>query len=247
MYTAAEATARIRDVIDAAAGAESVSEGDDDQAAQRRAVAAAAANLRAVAEHAARTLREILDVAATRCGDGRRAASRLVQALIVLELRADPLGRDVRLLLAVEPADAVMLLAVLDGEDAIAEHRSQAIQLAGDLLSDIRAGTWPPADAASASDLELTFADAATFLERFFPAASGAIAERAAALPAAQLPGRPAHQQRRQHLGTVGQIWHQPGATPRHRGGWPSGGSSPRGRRLRTRARRSADAQHRRW
>ena len=46
--------------------------------------------------------------------------------------------------MAVEPADTVTLLAVLDGEDAITEHRAQAIELAGDLLTDIRAGDWPP-------------------------------------------------------------------------------------------------------
>jgi hypothetical protein len=104
----------------------------------------------------------------------------------VLELRADALGRDVRLLLAIEPPDTVTVLAVLDGEDAIDEHRHQAIQLAGDLLTDIRAGDWPPADALDAADLEVTFADSATFRSRFFPTDSGAIAERAAVLGVAQ-------------------------------------------------------------
>jgi phage shock protein A len=104
----------------------------------------------------------------------------------VLELRADALGRDVRLLMAVEPADTVTLLAVLDSEDAITEHRAQAIELAGDLLTDIRAGDWPPADALDAADLAVTFADSATFLARFFPADTGAIVERAAVLAAAQ-------------------------------------------------------------
>jgi phage shock protein A len=104
----------------------------------------------------------------------------------VLELRADALGRDVRLLMAIEPADTVTLLAVLDGEEAIAEHHDQAIQLAGDLLADIRAGDWPPADALDAADLEVTFADPSTFLARFFPADTGAIAERAAILGVAQ-------------------------------------------------------------
>jgi hypothetical protein len=183
MYTAARATARIRDAIDAATGAESVPERDDELAAQRRAVAKAEADLRAVAEHAARTLRQILDIAGSGTDEGRQPASAVVD---VLELRADALGRDVRLLLAIEPADAVMLLAVLDGEDAIAEHRAQAIELAGHLLADIQAGDWPPADALSATDLEMTFADSATFLARFFPADTGAIAERADALSVAQ-------------------------------------------------------------
>ncbi len=50
MYTAAEATARIRDATEAAVGSGSVPERDDALAAQRRAVNAAEANLHAVAE-----------------------------------------------------------------------------------------------------------------------------------------------------------------------------------------------------
>jgi hypothetical protein len=75
---------------------------------------------------------------------------------------------------------------VLDGEEAIAEHRAQAIRLAGDLLTDIRAGDWPPPDADGPADTEVTFADSATFLARFFPGDDGAIAARAADLAAAQ-------------------------------------------------------------
>ena len=185
MYTAAQATARIRDATEAATGTGSVPGRDDPLAAQRQAVNAAEANLHAVAEHAARTLREILELAgpAARNDEDRQPASA---AADVLELRADALGRDVRLLLAIEPADTITLLAVLDGEDAIEEHRHQAIQLAGDLLTDIRAGDWPPADALDAADLAVTFPDLATFLARFFPADTGAVAERAAVLAAAQ-------------------------------------------------------------
>jgi len=78
------------------------------------------------------------------------------------------------------------LLAVLDGADAIAAHRAQAIRLAGDLLTDVRAGDWPPADADAPADTEVTFADSATFLARFFPTQAGAIAAHAASLTAAR-------------------------------------------------------------
>jgi len=80
----------------------------------------------------------------------------------------------------------VTLLAVLDGEEAITEHRAQAIRLAGDLLTDVRAGDWPPAHPDSAADTEVTFADSATFLARFFPERASAIAAGATALAAAR-------------------------------------------------------------
>ena len=104
----------------------------------------------------------------------------------LLELRADPLGRDVRLLLAVEPAGTITLLAVLDGADAVAEYRTQAIELAGDLLADVRGGYWPPEEARRAADRAVMFADPASFLARFFPADSGVIRERAAGVATAR-------------------------------------------------------------
>jgi hypothetical protein len=161
MYTAAEASVRIRAAFGDEISAEEIPADD------------AETRLQASADQ----LRKL------------HAPSQSAATADVLELRADALGRDVRLLLALEPADTVTVLAVLDGEDAIDEHRYQAIQLAGDLLTDIRAGDWPPADALDAADLEVTFADSATFLARFFPADTGAIAERADALGVAQTLG----------------------------------------------------------
>jgi phage shock protein A len=185
MYTAAEATVRVQDAIEAASFKRHGPEGDNELAAQQQAVDAAEDHLREVAAQAARTLQRILDAAGPDAAiNERRQPAGPVAGL--LELRADPLGRDVRFLMALEPAGTITLLAVLDGEDAIAEHRTQAIRLAGDLLTDIRAGDWPPAQAEGPADLEATFADAATFLARFFPADSGAIARRAADLAAAQ-------------------------------------------------------------
>jgi phage shock protein A len=165
MYTAAEASLRLRETFTDEIAA-------DDIAADEISADGAAAEARLQA--AADELR--------RLHEPRRTPA----TADILELHADALGRDVRLLLAIEPADTVTVLAVLDGEDAIDEHRYQAIQLAGDLLTDIRAGDWPPADALDAADLEVTFADSATFLARFFPADAGAIAERADALGVAQ-------------------------------------------------------------
>jgi hypothetical protein len=195
MYTAAEASLRIHDVVEKVAaetvtvyrlvepGDRPAQSEDDDLAELNRAVEAAEAQLEAVATEACQTLRSITEEAGHRLGHVRSPAQPIAG---LLELRADPLGRDVRLLLALEPADTVTLLAVLDGEDAISEHRAQAIRLAGDLLTDIRAGDWPPKDADGPADLEVTFADSATFLARFFPTQASAIAARAAGLATAR-------------------------------------------------------------
>lgn len=104
----------------------------------------------------------------------------------LLELRADPLGGDIRLLFAFEPADAATLLAVLEGEGAIRVHRETALSLAGDLLADIRTGTWPPSEPDGAGDVEVAFANSAAFLDRFFPGESGALRQRAAAWASAE-------------------------------------------------------------
>jgi phage shock protein A len=195
MYTAAEASLRIHDVVETVAaetvtvhrlvepGDRPAQSEDDDLAELNRALEAAEANLQAVATEAYQTLRSLTVEAGQRPGHARSSTQPLAG---LLELRADPLGRDVRLLLALQPADTVTLLAVLDGEDAIAEHQAQAIELAGGLLTDIRAGAWPPDDAISPGDREVAFADSATFLARFFPSDSDVIAERADALSAAQ-------------------------------------------------------------
>lgn len=108
----------------------------------------------------------------------------------LLELHADPLGTDARILLAVEPADTVTLLAVLDGSAAVSEHRHLAISLAGELLTELRATGWPrDQDGAdrpgSGHSAELTFADAAAFLATYFPGSAAGVKRRAAALAAA--------------------------------------------------------------
>ena len=112
-------------------------------------------------------------------GSGQPAPASFAPGL--LELRADPLGSDIRLLFAVEPADTVTVLAVLEGERAIQVHRDKALRLASELLTEIRSGQWPPADAASPADTELVFAGSAAFLDRFFASSADAIRRRAAA------------------------------------------------------------------
>jgi hypothetical protein len=195
MYTAAEASLRIHDAVEtataeSASAAERIARYSPDQAPRpaddevselNRALEAAEAQLQAVATEAYQTLSSIADRA------GRHVQSGPAQPVAgLLELRADPLGRDVRLLCALEPADTVTLLAVLDGKDAITEHRAEAIRLAGDLLTDIRAGEWPPDDADDPADTEVTFDASAMFLARFFPTQSSVIAARAVGLGAAR-------------------------------------------------------------
>lgn len=94
----------------------------------------------------------------------------------LLELRADPLASDIRILLAVEPAGTVTVLAVLEGAEAASDHGADAVKLASDLLTEIRQDGWPP-------DVgEVALEDSGTFLARFFPADDGGIPRRAAVL-----------------------------------------------------------------
>ena len=94
----------------------------------------------------------------------------------LLELRADPLGSEIRILLAVEPAGTVTLLAVLEGPEAASDHGADAVKLASDLLTEIRQDGWPP-------DVgEVALEDSGAFLATFFPADDGSIPRRAAVL-----------------------------------------------------------------
>jgi phage shock protein A len=99
-----------------------------------------------------------------------RAAEQRLRALAapepaegLLELRADVSGSGIRILLAVEPADTVTLVAVLEGPEAVSEHSAEAIRLASALLTEIREEGWP-ADVG-----EVTFDDSGALLARFCP------------------------------------------------------------------------------
>ena len=108
----------------------------------------------------------------------------------LLELHADPVGTDIRILLGVEPADTVTLLAVLDSPAAVSEHRALAVKLAGELLAELRTDGWPepeagPDQADAAAAAELTFDDAGAFLARYFPDSEADLRRRSASLAAA--------------------------------------------------------------
>lgn len=148
-YTAAEAQLRVAEAL------ADVAEIDDaaavsDSAELREAVGAAEARLRKLAGQP-------------------EAASAPAPGL--LELRADPFGTDIRILFAVEPADTVTLLAVLEGPEAVGQHGDEAVGLAGALLTGIREQGWP-------ADVDaVVLPDPRAFLARY-----GSVARRAALL-----------------------------------------------------------------
>ncbi len=126
---AAEASADLAG--ESAAGTNPAAPEDDEELAElNRALTAADARMRATLTQARRTLRDIR--AAARQGgeqqaddaiehDSQQSADEDDDAPVagLLELRADPLGADIRILFAVEPPGTATLLAVLDGADAI--------------------------------------------------------------------------------------------------------------------------------
>lgn len=201
MYTAAEASLNVHAAMVAMeSGGGSTPDAESavrDEAATEAelnlALRTTEANLTATLTQARRTLRDIR--AAARSGrqqldDATEAEAE--QAAMddsddtpvpgVLELRADPLGADIRILFAVEPAGTATFLAVLDGADAISDHRDEAITLAGQLLTEIREGSWPPGETEGTESGEVCFDDAATLLAKLFPDRDAAIRERAAEL-----------------------------------------------------------------
>ena len=164
-YTAADAQLRIADAL------ADMSEGDEATApfhefAAETASTAENVRLRKAARTAEARLRQLA------------GQSRVVDAPVagLLELRADPLGTDTRILFVVEPADTVTLLAVLDGPDAVGQYGAEAVRLAGELLTEIREQGWP-------DDLDSAeIADADEFLARYFRPDEGSIGRRAALL-----------------------------------------------------------------
>ncbi len=206
MYTAAEASLRVHEAIAAAesdsarsgalAGATAAGPGsaaqreDEELAGLNLALGAAEARLRTALTAACKTLREIrapdtpggMHTGAADDDPAAQAAADGTPVPGLLELRADPLGADIRILFAVEPPGTVTFLAVLDGADAISDHRDEAIELAGQLLTDIRDGSWPPAGTGSTGNGEVCFDDPATLLVTFFPDHGAAVRARAAEL-----------------------------------------------------------------
>lgn len=87
----------------------------------------------------------------------------------LLELRpAAPGDHGTRILFAVEPPGTALLIAVLDGGDAVQEHYREAVLLAAGVLRRARAGHAPEAATHA-------FRDAQSFLDEFFPGSASEV------------------------------------------------------------------------
>jgi hypothetical protein len=81
----------------------------------------------------------------------------------LMELRPDaPDDTSIRILFAVEPPGTALLIAVLEGPEAIQDQYSEAILLSADMLRRVRAGQAPEAAAHGYDDMR-------SFLEEFYP------------------------------------------------------------------------------
>jgi hypothetical protein len=84
----------------------------------------------------------------------------------LMELRpARPDDVSIRILFAVEPVGTVLLIAVLDGSEAVRDHYLEAILLSADMLRQVRAGRAPEAIAHA-------YDNTRCFLEEFYPGES---------------------------------------------------------------------------
>jgi hypothetical protein len=81
------------------------------------------------------------------------------EGLMVLRPGA-PADSGIRILFAVEPPGTALLIAVLEGADAIRDHHREAVLLASEALREARSGQAPEAPPHE-------FADARSFLEEF--------------------------------------------------------------------------------
>jgi hypothetical protein len=96
----------------------------------------------------------------------------------VMELRPGAPGHtDIRILFAVEPPGTALLIAVLDGRDAVEERRGEAVELSAEVLRQARAGQAPEAAAQA-------FDDVPSFLDEFFPGSADDVETAGAALAA---------------------------------------------------------------
>ena len=93
----------------------------------------------------------------------------------LMELRPGaPADSGIRILFAVEPPGTALLIAVLEGDDAVRDHYRDAVFLASEVLQEARAYR-------AREEAAHAFGDAQSFLEEFFP---GRVDElRAAANP----------------------------------------------------------------
>jgi len=135
----------------------------------------------AVAEAAAR-LRDVT-------GQMEREIGQQAPAEGLLELRPGAPGdSDIRILFAVEPPGTALLIAVLEGRDAVRDSYREAAVLSAEVLQRVRAGQAPEA-------VTHAFGDTSSFLAEFFPGRADELSRSAAALVAANRP-RPLAEQR---------------------------------------------------
>src|SRR5690242_16005791 len=81
----------------------------------------------------------------------------------LMELRPGaPADSGIRILFAVEPPGTALLIAVLDGSDAVRDHYREAVLLASEVLQEARVYR-------AREEAAHTFGDAQSFLEDFFP------------------------------------------------------------------------------
>ena len=107
----------------------------------------------------------------------------------LLDLRPGaPRDSGIRILFAVEPPGTALLIAVLEGQDAVRDDYPEAVWLSAEVLQRVRAGQAPEAVAHA-------FAGTRSFLEEFFPGQADEVMRSAAALIAANRP-RPLAEQR---------------------------------------------------
>ena len=82
-----------------------------------------------------------------------------------------------RILFGVEPPGTALLLAVLEGREAVRDHYDEAVSLASELLRRVRDGQRP-------EETTYAFADPQSFLDEFFAGAASEVEAGAAALVA---------------------------------------------------------------
>jgi hypothetical protein len=81
----------------------------------------------------------------------------------LMELRPGaPADNGIRILFAVEPPGTALLIAVLEGDDAVRDHYRDAVLLASEVLQEARAHR-------AREEAAHAFGDARSFLEEFFP------------------------------------------------------------------------------
>jgi hypothetical protein len=109
----------------------------------------------------------------------------------LLDLRPGAPGDSgIRILFAVEPPGTALLIAVLEGHDAVRDDYPEAVWLSAEVLQRVRAGQAPEAVAHA-------FAGTRSFLEEFFPGQTDEVMRSAAALIAANRPRLLAEQRTR--------------------------------------------------